>query len=111
LLEGGILADGQVRAIEKILERVAAEDTVDDDAEVVLFELDAVIAEAKAMEDLSVALQFAKAFELGRHDLVGQPAEFAEDVQLQFLRHAGKLRRAGRVENNLEWPHGSEIKG
>ena len=110
-LEGGILADGQVRAIEKVFERVAAEDAMNDDAEVVLFEIDAVIAEAEAMEDFAIAFQFAEALEFRGHDLVGQAAEFTEDVQLQFLRHAGELGGAGGIENDLKRAHQLQIKG
>lgn len=110
-LEGGVFADGEVRAVEEVFEGVAAEDAVDDDAEVVLFEIDAVIAETEAMEDLAVAFQFAEALEFSGHDLVRQAAELAEDVQLQFLRHTGKFSRARGIKNDLKRAHRMEIKG
>lgn len=84
---------------------------MDYDAEVVFFEINAIIAETEAVKDFAVALELSEAFEFGGHDLMRQAAEFAEDVQLQFLRHARKFRRAGRVENNLERAHENEIKG
>lgn len=81
-LEGGVFADWEVRAIEEVFERVAAEDAVDDYAQIVFFEIDAVIAEPEAMEEFAVPFQFAEALELSGHDFVRQAAEFAEDVQL-----------------------------
>jgi 7,8-dihydroneopterin aldolase/epimerase/oxygenase len=76
-----------------------------DHTEVVFLEIDAVIAEAEAVEDLSVTLQFAEAFQLRGHDLMREAAKFAQDIQLQFLGHAREFRRAGRVKDNLKRPH------
>jgi hypothetical protein len=34
-----------------------------------------------------------------------QATEFTEDLQLQFLWHAGQLRRACRIKDDLKRPH------
>lgn len=105
VLQGSVFCDGQVGAKKKVFEGVLAKDAMHDNPEVVLLEVDAVIAEAETVQDLAVTLQLAKALKFSGHDFVGQAAEFAEDVQLQFPWHARQFGRAGRIENNLEWAH------
>jgi len=65
LLEGLVFFYRQGGAIEEIFERVFAEDAVDHDAEFVPLEIDAVIANPKAMQDFAVSLEFAEALEVG----------------------------------------------
>src|SRR4051794_28730124 len=77
------------------------------EAEFVPLEIDAIIPDPKAVQNSSVALEFAKLVELRLHDLLRQPTKLTEDLQLQFLGHSGKLRRAGGVEDDLERSHPS----
>ena len=106
LLQGFVLTDFQAGAEIKVLEGVSAEDAMDDDAEIMAFEIDAVIADAKAMQDAASAFEFAEFFQFRGHHLLRNAAELTEDLQLQFLRHFRQFRRAGRIKNNLERSHG-----
>jgi hypothetical protein len=76
-----------------------------DDAQFVAFEVDAIIAEAKAVEAPAFPLQFPKSIQLRRQDLVRQAAEFAQNEQLEIPRHLREFRRADWIENNLERSH------
>ena len=64
--------------------------------------LDAVADVMIPRTDTPGALEFAEFLQLGAHDLLRQPAEFAEDLQLQFLRHPRQLRRTGWIKNDLK---------
>ena len=81
---------------------MAVENPVDDHAELVLFKIDAIIADAKPVENAPGAFQLAELLQLGGHDLLWQAAEFAEDLQLQFLGHLCQFRRTGRIKNDLK---------
>ena len=105
LLQGFILTHGQIRSEQKILQAVPAEDAVHDQPELVPLEVNAILANAKSMERFPVALELAEALQVGAHDFLGQTAELAQDAQLKFLWHPGEFTGAGRVEDNLEWPH------
>src|SRR5581483_4986835 len=105
-LKNFIFARREAGAEEEIFESVAAEDAMDDHAEVVPLEINAIIAEAKAMEGLAVALEFAEMLEIALHGLLGKAAKFAEDVKLQFPGHLGQFRGADGVEDDLELHHG-----
>ena len=76
-----------------------------DDAQLVPLKIDAIISQPKAMQDLSVPLQFPEPFEIGFHHLLRQPAELAQNVQLQFLGHLRQFNRAGWIEDDLERSH------
>lgn len=61
---------------------------MDDDSEVVPFEVNPVIANAKSMESFSGAFQMAEVMEVAFEHFPGQAAKFTEDVKLQFARHS-----------------------
>ena len=105
LLEGLIFADGKIRAEEKIFERVFAEDSVDDEAEIVALEVDAVVADPEPVQRPPFPFQFSEAFQLGGHHLLRKPSEFAEDIELKFLGHSRQFGGAGGVEDDLEGSH------
>ena len=107
LLEGFVFADGQAGAEEEVFEAVLAQDAVDDDAEFVALEIDAVIPEAEAVQELVVAFEPTEAFEVGAHHFLGEAAKLAEDLQLEFLGHLREFGGAGGVEDDLEGAHGS----
>jgi hypothetical protein len=65
-------------------------------------EIDTIIAESKAMQGLSTALQFAKSLKLSVEHLLRKTAEFAQDEQLKFFRHSTEFCGARGVENDLE---------
>src|SRR5204862_2147696 len=77
-----------------------------DNPEFMPFKIDAIVAEPKTVQGPPVPLEFPEAFEIGFHDLLRQPAELAQNVQLQFLRHLRQFDRARWVEDDLKWPHG-----
>ena len=108
-LEGFVFADGQAGTEEEILEAVLAQDAVHDDAKLVPLEIDAVIAEAEAVQELVVPLQPAETLKVGAHDFLGQAAKLAEDLQLELLGHLGELGGAGGVEDDLEGAHESVV--
>src|ERR1019366_7789113 len=103
--------DLQAGAEQEVLEGVAVEDTVHHQAELVPLEIDAVIADAEPVQDASGALEFAELVQFGVHDLLRQATKLAEDLKLQFLGHPCQFRRAGRVEDDLEWAHSNGIEG
>ena len=84
---------------------VAAEDAMHQHAEAVAIEIDAIITDAKAVQDVAVALELAEVFEFAGDDMLGEAAKIAEDLQLEFLGHAREFRRAGRRENDLKRVH------
>ena len=104
-LEGLIFTGADAGAEEKILEGMAAEDAVDEDAEAVAFEINAVVADAITVEDVAVAFEFAEIFEFIGHDMLGEAAEITEDLKLQFLGHLGQFGGTGGRENDLERVH------
>ena len=78
---------------------------MDDNSEFMPFKINAIVAQPKAVQGPPVPLEFPEAFEIGFHDLLRQPAELAQNVQLQFLGHLRQFDRAGRIEDYLKWSH------
>ena len=105
LLQGFVFLHFQSGPEEEILEGMAIEDAVDEQAQLVAFEIDAVIADPEAVQSAAGAFEFAERIQFGVHDLLGQAAKLAQDLELQFLGHAGQFRRAGGIEDDLEWAH------
>lgn len=102
LLKSFVLAGFQAGTEQKILERVPAENAVDEHAQFVPFKIDAVIAHAKTVQRASVHFQFAERIQFGAERLLGQSAEFAEDLQLQFPGHARDFGGAGGRKDDLK---------
>ena len=73
LLQRLVLAGGQAGTEQEILERVAAEDAVDDDAQFMALKIDPVIAQAKAVQRLAVALHLAEMLQIAGEDFLGNP--------------------------------------
>src|SRR5215471_12797801 len=86
-LQGLVFAHLDAGTEEEILERVLAQDAVDEDAELVAFEIDAVIADAEAVQDMAVAFELAEIVEFAGDDVGRQAAKIAEDLELQLLGH------------------------
>jgi hypothetical protein len=105
LLQGFVLLDLQAGAIEKILERVAMQDAMDEHAEFMALKINPVVAHAKAMEDAPAAFEFAEVVQFGADHLLGQPAEIAQDLELEFLGQAGHFGGAGGREYDLKRSH------
>ena len=101
-LQHFVFASGKAGAEEKVFEGVAVQNPVHNEAEGMAFKINAIIAEPEAMERFAVALEFAEMFHLSVQDLLGEAAEFAEDIELQFLRHLGEFGGAGGIKNDLE---------
>src|SRR6185503_10548788 len=91
LLQSFVLIHFQTGAKEEIFQRVPAEDAMHHDSQLMLFKVDAIIADAEAMENATGAFEFAKFLQLSGHDLLRQATELAEDLQLQFLGHLRQL--------------------
>ena len=75
---------------------------MDEHAQFVPFEIDAIITHPKTVQRSPVQFQFAEGVQFGAERLLGQAAEFAEDLQLQFLGHARQFGGAGRGKDDLE---------
>ena len=99
-----VLARGQVRPEEEIAERVPAQDAMDDDAEHMAFEVEAIVAEAVAGEGASVAGQGAEVGVLAL-EFLREAAELAEDVQLEVPGELAEFGGTGRIEDDLERLH------
>lgn len=81
---------------------------MNDDAQLVALKIDAVVAEAEALEGFARALKLAEVAGVAFQDFLGEAAEFAEDVKLQLARHGGQFGRAGRIEDDLKL-HGASL--
>ena len=109
LLKCFVFADGEAGAEKKILEGVFAEDSVDDESEVVPFKVNSIITDSEPVQGASFPFQLSEPFQFGGHDFLGEPAEFAEDGELQFLWHLGQFCCARGIEDDLEWPHDERL--
>lgn len=92
---------------EKVFQRMTVEDPVNKESKFVTLEIDPIVADAEPMQSAAGPFQFAEGIQLGLHDLLRQTAEFAQDLELQFLGHPGQFGRAGRIKNDLEGAHSS----
>ena len=90
---------------QKVLQRVPAEDSVDNQSKLMPLKINAIIANAKSLQYPSRPLKFAELIDLRVHDLLRQAAKFAQNLQLQLLGHPRQFGGTGRVENNLERAH------
>ena len=97
-----VLAGFQAGTEQEIVERVAAENAVDEHAQFVPFKIDAIITHAKTVQRPPAQFQFAERIQFGAEGLLGETAEFAEDLQLQFLGHARHFSGAGWSKDDLE---------
>jgi hypothetical protein len=104
-LQGFVLAELEAGAEKEILERVPAQDAVDEHAELVALKINAVIAEAETVEDVAVAFELAEIFQFAGDDVLRQAAKIAEDLELKFLGHPREFRRAGGREDDLKCVH------
>jgi len=100
-----IFTDLDAGTKEEILECVPAHDAMNQHAERVALKVNAVVADAEAVQDVPVAFQFAEILQFAAHDLLWQAAEVAENLQLQFLGHSRQLGRGGRREDDLKGAH------
>jgi hypothetical protein len=101
-LQRFILAGLEALTVEKILQRVATEDAMNEHAEVVLLEIDPVIAEAQAVQDVAIAFQFAEVLQFRGHHLLRHAPEIAEDLQLEILGHPREFGGGGGREDDLK---------
>jgi hypothetical protein len=109
LLKCLVFAYRQTRTVEKILQGIPVEDPVHDDAKLVPLEIDAVVIQPESVQGFPMALELSETLKFGTHHLLRHAAELSEDVQLQFPGHPGQLRRARRIEYDLEWPHWPQL--
>ena len=78
---------------------------MNDNAQFVPFEIDADNLPIGTGAVSCRSLQLAETRPDQSSDLLWQATEFAQDVELKFLRHLRQFRGAGRVKNDLEWSH------
>jgi hypothetical protein len=102
LLQGFIFTRGQIRAIKKIFEGVAAQDAMHHHAQLMPLKVNTVIAQAKPLQGLARAFELAKVMRIALEHLLRQPAKLSQDVKLQFSGHFGQFGRAGRIEDDLK---------
>ena len=75
---------------------------MDEHAQFVPLKIDAIIAHAKPVQRAPAQFQFAEGIQFRAERLLGQAAEFAEDMQLEFLGHVRQLGGAGGSEDDLK---------
>jgi hypothetical protein len=107
--QGFVFAQRQSRPIKEIFQRIATQDAVHHDPQLMPLKVNSVVAQTEAMQTFARPFQFAKSFQIRAHDLVGQTSKLAEDKQLQLLGHSGQFTGAGRIENNLKRTHGKQL--
>lgn len=90
---------------QKVLQRMPAENAMHYQAKLMPFEIDAVIANAKSLQNPPSSLEFPELIDFCVHDLLRQAAKFTKDLQLQLLRHSRQFGSARRVKNDLERAH------
>ncbi len=59
------------------------------------------------MQGAAGPFELAEGVQVGVQDLLGQPAELAENLELKFLGHARQFGRAGGIKDDLKRRHGS----
>ena len=74
-------------------------------SQLVAFKINSVISKSKTMECPATSLKLTEAIQISIQNLVWQTSKFAQDEQLQFLRHSRQLGRANGVKNNLKGSH------
>src|ERR1035437_7109369 len=84
---------------------MAAEDAVHHQAQLMPLEIDAVIPHPKPMQGSTGPLELAELVQLGAHDLLGQAAKLAKDLELQLFGHPRQLSGAGGIEDDLKRAH------
>jgi len=108
-LQGFVLAGFQTGTEQKILERMTAENPVDEDAQLMPLKIDAVITDPETVQRAPALFEPAKFLKFRAAHLLGQAAKLAEDLQLQFLGHPGQFSGAGRREDDLKRLHGNSM--
>ena len=78
---------------------------MDDKAEVVALEIDAVVADPEPVQRPTLPFQLSETLQFGGHHLLGEASEFAKNGQLKLLGHLCELGGAGGVEDDLERAH------
>ena len=109
LLERLILLGLEAGTEKEILERMPIENSMDHQAKLVPFEINAVISNAEAVQYPAGTFQLAEVVHFRTHDLLRQPAKFTQDLQLQLFRHARQFGGAGWVKYDLERSHRDRV--
>ncbi|HWN96797.1 MAG TPA: hypothetical protein VNT99_17340 [Methylomirabilota bacterium] len=104
-----IFTKRQAGSEKKVFERVLAENSVNDDPELVPLEVNAVVPYSEAMHYPPGAFELSEMLQIRADDFLRQSAKFAENVELKILWHAGKLRSTGRIEYDLERAHDLQL--
>jgi hypothetical protein len=89
LLEGFILANGQIGAIKEVLKGVLVQNAVNEHSQVVPLEVDAIVAQPETKELAAAAFEASVFLEIGLEDFLGQAAKLSKDVKLKLLGHFG----------------------
>ena len=110
LLQRLVFRNLQTGAEEEVFEGMAVENAMDDQAQLVAFEIDPVISHSEPVQDSARPLEFAELVQLGIQDLLRQTAKLAEDLELELFGHPRQFRGAGRVEDNLKQAHSKRIQ-
>lgn len=108
-LKGFIFAEGEFGAIEKILERVLVQHTVDAEALFRQLEINAIILRAITEQLATFAGEASEFLRVDLVEILGEEIKFTENLQLEGLGQGRHLGGAGIVENNLE--HGCDGQG
>ena len=57
------------------------------------------------MKNVAIAFKLAEILQFAGDDMLRQAAKISEDLQLQFLGHAGQFSGAGGRKNDLKRAH------
>jgi len=79
ILKCCVLSRRQTGSEQKILQRVLAKDSINNESKLVSLEVNTVIAKPKAVKDLAISFKLPKSLELGCQYLVRQSSEFTQD--------------------------------
>jgi hypothetical protein len=71
----------------------------------VTFKIDAIITDAKPVQDTPASFQFAEFVQFGPAHLLWQAPKVAQHLQLQVLGHPRQFGGAYRRKNDLECVH------
>lgn len=105
ILENLVFTGGQPAPEQEVLEGIPAHDAMNDDAQFVPLEIDPVISQTKPVQDATISFQSTVLFEVRLDDFLRQSPEFAQDVELQFLRHFREFAGAERIKDDLKRLH------
>ena len=104
-----VIRKREAGAVFEVFKGVFAKDAVDDDTQLVAFEVDAIIAESETVEGAAATFEFSEFLQIGAEHLLGKPSKLTEDIELEVPGKFFQVSGAGWVKDDLELTHRREI--